>query len=400
MLDNRFSTKLLVENYGLSKIRIQQGINDGGTLDSDDRGNILNGILVKNTQIIKTNTSVGTVADEGILLYNDTGFFHYDNTTIFDFNEGSYGKTLSLSEEVTNYKINARQESHTFDGASKTLTTFTDATYTVFKIYINGEETTSYTIDTNTTITFTDTYEYNTFDNTIDIIYYRTDQTIGVSLAVTMYCNLPNKIDTASVFYTETSNTYNIVAGELTLNYNGESLSEAIDNTGGVPNSKTFLVSDDGFRVIESFTGIPNKITISTPFDFTENAKSMWITTFNILGTISDYSISKNNEYKSYFGKNNQIGRHELINNKNNITFTAWNQQNVVNVINKIPVLSDNFEDFQTNNKLMRVVEYKENTGELTYFTKTRLIDGINSNRSMKNEDVITLNYRDKVVIV
>ncbi len=403
MTDNRFSTRLLVENYGMSKIIITDEINNNGILETDERGNILNGDLVENIQIIKTSPSIGMQSGEGVLLYNDTEWLHWDNSTTFNFNDGSFGKTISLSKEPIKYKINARQESYTFDGNSIVMDNtpypdsfFTDTLYTIFKVYLNGKETTEYTISTNTTITFTDSYEYNTFNNTIDIVYYRTSQTITASIESEMYVYLPNKVDTGGIFTLDIDG-FNISSTSAMVPYGGSDLLDLIDNTNGVPNNKTFVVYEDSVSIVKKLYSSSMKLEYSLGVNITP--VTLRFTTFNILGTIGDYSISESKENKSYYGRNNKIGTHKLLNSKNTITFTSWNQKDVIPVMDKLPVLSDNFEEFMTNNKLMRVVEYKENTEEIIYYNRCKVISGISKNRNMSNEDNITLNYESKIVI-
>ena len=107
-----------------------------------------------------------------------------------------YFNTILKDDEVTYVKCSARIENvNSFDGNTTLLTNFNSGSHTMFKVFINGVETTDYTTSGNQ-ITFNSRYNY--FNNNITVVYYLNNQTFTGSATLLFYGvnkSIPSALD-------------------------------------------------------------------------------------------------------------------------------------------------------------------------------------------------------------
>ncbi len=178
------------------KINISSTVNSTGVLALNEKNDSIYSILGFMTPITKI---VGYSSNyyNNLLIYNDTDWGLYKDFII------STDKSLFLinPRKPTKYKINTMKSNITNTNGSNSFTLGLTGR-TIFKVFVNSIETTSYTNSTSS-ITITDNSLLNGYMDSITVIHYITDQTI--SSAFYLECNGVDKLyglDTTDCDYT------------------------------------------------------------------------------------------------------------------------------------------------------------------------------------------------------
>jgi len=178
-------SQYFLEDYKETSIVISSTSNPYGLLEVDERGNYLNSGLTGTQSVFKCSTFSGITANRYVM-------FHNSDNEILGMIRGTYDKQNSdvsgirnnfyiKGQDVIYYKINVGIEDSEFSGNTATFSDFTIDP--IFKVILNGSETTAYTRTSNVIVFGSGVA--NTYGNQVFVIYYPTVQSVA-SVAIGM----------------------------------------------------------------------------------------------------------------------------------------------------------------------------------------------------------------------
>jgi len=186
-LNNIFLEKLYPQSISLS----------GSTLQYDNNGNIVNDGVSGSRYVYAVTNFSGTgfiihSLDKKRWSYIGGNYNIETNTGLQNF----YFNTILKDDEVMYVKCSAKIENiNSFNGNTVILANFNSSTHNVFKVFLNGTETSDYTLNNNI-ITFNSRYNY--FNNNMTIVYYLKNQTFTGSATLLFYGakkSIPSALD-------------------------------------------------------------------------------------------------------------------------------------------------------------------------------------------------------------
>ena len=389
-MDNRFSTCLSFESYMKNEIIVSSAFNNQGTLDTDEFGNILNGDLVSGNQIIAC-----TFANSNFLLHTNKQYKIINSGTTFDFDTSVSGNQgIMLENEKIQYKINASQEDLVFNGVSLPLQgDYTGTTdYDIFKVYLNGEETTNYVVSgASNVIDFTANPYVNSFNNTISVVYYPKAQTLGDN-RLNLWVYLPHSTFVGGIGY-EIIEGLTTSAGSEVVQYSGTDLLTKIPNINGKPRGIIYMASDDEYRRVNTIN--TDSIVVDEPFENTSTGSICWTSIMKIMSN-DDYSISMNPENNKYKTRFNKVGATRQIGKNNTISFKFFENDNFT-VLDKIPVLQRNIASQTLENIRFVVREYEENSDKYNIYTNCKFESSSSYSRGQTNDEAVTITFDKRI---
>ena len=182
MVENSTNTQVWIEKYNSQSIYISNSSNNTGSIVTDINGNYIGNPLQDNVYIEACTKFSGVIGDY-VLIYDDSQWCLIKGT--YDLSSSTsniIGRYVFRQNVIPKYKVRAYMTSFNFDGNSANLGSGI-TTKSIFKVILNSKETTDYTFNGNI-IVFSD---YKLFGNTMTIIYYDTDQTLGIAEIILKY---------------------------------------------------------------------------------------------------------------------------------------------------------------------------------------------------------------------
>lgn len=386
-IDNRYSTKLLLENYSKNKIIINSTNNENLELNSDVYGNILNGDLVFGNQIIACGKFDNMTS--GLLLFTNDDYCLING--LFDLEQSITQRSIFLQQDAIEYRINAYEENLQFDGSVATFTTFVDTTHDIYKVFLNGKETTNYTISASSLTFGSGT---NIFYNSVSIVYYEKNQTLTIE-EIELYVYLPYQLYNEDLqFNIDISNGFTFTYASNVLTFASTGLLDIIPNIDGVPTTSLFICYEDEYRLIQLIED--TQITVYEPFTKSGTNEILKFTPYMLFTTVdSDFNDSTSNEYYTYEDRFNKFDINKKIKNRGNISISYYNQRIYENYLD-LPSITGDIKNWLLFGK-QRVSKYKENTMKFEFYTNCELIQGTTSTSGITEVENVTFNYLKKV---
>jgi len=175
-IQNRQLMEMSISKDIQTTITINSSTNNKGKLEVNDNGRTIKNNIDGSRVINKIDILNST----GILLYNENEWTLFKNNIDLENNigfNGIIGKPLLLRDNIDiNYKINANlYRNLNFNTNELTISEYNALTHTIYKVFLNGKETTNYTTSTDK-INFT---LLSIYTNYCEIIYYPNNQTLN-----------------------------------------------------------------------------------------------------------------------------------------------------------------------------------------------------------------------------
>lgn len=380
-IENIENTKIFLDRYYDTNIKINSSNNQNGILNKDEYSNILNNSYIDSVEL-KSCTLATNNAGGGLLLYDNQNQFCIING-IFDIRFDTanlYNRMFFYKNQTINYKKGAYSKTLSFDGAVLNATSISLSTNTIFKIYLNGIETVAYEINGNN-ITFAKNYKF--FGNYVTIIYYKTSQTDVIDY---------NLIYSAP--YERFSNIEEIKNGFIY----GVTLStiDVAVNGSGFLNLKAGMyikINNESRKILQIIND--TNLVVDKPFSTNYVDEIAYITTFiEIVNINDDFSDSTNLTFVEQTQRKDKIYNKVVTNKNSSLSFTYFYSENLDESNYTTPIHYGNWVDIDN----FRLIRIKNNTVEIYTNCRKYEISGKNES-SDKNTKTVNIQYENKLTV-
>jgi len=382
-LNNIFLEKLYPQSISLS----------GSTLQYDNNGNIINDNVSGSRNIYAVTNFSGTgfiihSLDKKRWSYIGGNYNIETNTGLQNF----YFNTILKDDEVMYVKCSARLENiNSFDGNTATLTNFNSNTHAMFKVFINGAETSDYTLNENV-ITFNSKYNY--FNNNITVVYYLKNQTFTGSATLLFYGvnkSIPSALDYMNGYSMSGSVTRD---STNTFRINGA-------NTAGLSVGMYVKIKDKIYTV----TSIINSVsfTINESLSTFASTTAYIMPALNLLSVDTDFSLIPNAKWFNSSIRGNKLGVRKLIGGLYTTSLTKWidGDDSFYKTAYNYPIMSNSYKEYINYNDKFRIVCINSKTNEMTMAINARLSDKSSDNfNTDKRTETLNIEFESKVKII
>ena len=240
----------------------------------------------------------------------------------------------------------------------------------MFEVCINGLKTPNYTISGNV-ITFTNSYEWNLFNNNLTVVYYTINQ------AFTGSCKLYFKGAQKTIpMITDYSDGYSISG---TVARDGTNFFQL--NGSGTTFTKLkvgmYVRIDTNVYYITSITS-DTVMTVSEIMTTSFSGKTLYVMAgINLMSVDTDYSFTPSSTYLTSLISGYNVPNKRLMNTTNSISLPKWidaNNQYYKDTYD-YPVMNNSYMDYITPNMNFRIVVINKASLELTMAQNARLSD-------------------------
>lgn len=372
MIENSSNTRIFVDNYYEANILINTA---NGTIDADLWGNNVKNDYIDNIEIHR-GSSTYNGNPTPVLIYDSKQWTIINGT--FNYKTGSVSTIIKKfylkKNETINYKWDAGIVTVIFDGSEVDLTSVTISTKTIFKVFLNNQETTAYTKDgEREKLVFSK--GTNLFNNSVTVVYYKTTPTsIGV---LNLYFYSP---------YSRFATQSDLVDGVYQGTASHYTLSSIIISGGtGFNNLRVGMKIRIGSDIRE-IVSINSDTTLATdsPFSTEFSNQDVYILTAYEMLTIND-DVQNNNTltWNDRLEKQNKIPDKLLSDKISNLSFSYFvdnsfddtgyyhlvNTMNIKGILNnrfRIVKCSDECVEYYTNCKLYEPQNFNEGSDKST----------------------------------
>lgn len=392
-VEGKISSQYFLEKYIDTEININSSNNQYGTVSIDERGNYLNAGLIGNQTVFKCSVFSGMIADRYLLIHNSDNEILGMIENTFDKHNGDIARNFNIEgQEIMYYKTNAGTEQETFNGNTATFSDFT--TETIFKVYLNGEETTAYTRADN--ILVFDSGEYNNFSNNVYVIYYPTLQSIaGIDITLHYYSPYEHEV-------TENS--------KLGLGYD-------LSDTGVVSaNSNVITTNIDLTSKIEVYDWIRlgdyskkvlyvDATTIKTDSVFEEgyNAEDIYLLPYTIFMNIKNESESVSETYRQFTSRGVKMPVEVKESVSNRFSFDYYIDESLIPAdCNIFRYATSNFDLYVPEINKFRIIRayYKDrDVDRFIYLTNCRKLKSVPYSKQDIDNYSVEVQFEDKLTL-
>ena len=396
LLEASIDSQYFLENYEETNISISTSSNQYLLLEYDERGNYLNSGLIGTQMVYSCDTFTGITAGRYVM-------FHNSDNEILGMIKGTYDKKTGNIDNIRNnfyvkgqdviyYKLNVGIENEEFSSNSVTFSDFT--TEPIFKVILNGDETTAYTRVDNV-ITF-DTGVYNSYGNQVFVIYYPSAQSLsGVSVSLQYYSPYKHEVTTNDELLLGTQ-----LAGTVTVVSGSNSIATTSDLTSAI---KEFDYIRIGTEIQQVMSITASVILTSEVFEDSYSGEDVYYLPYLLFANIESSTESPTAQYYTFQtkGVKQPIKIKQSVDNTFSFNYFI-DEQMILDSCGIYRYASNDFDNHIPDNNKMRLIRaYYENddVDKFVYLTNSRKLDPSKYNKGNYDKYDATLDFEEKLTL-
>ena len=397
LIENYNTSDILFENYDEVEIKINStyDINNKGVLEIDSLNNNIGSAIYSGTNTIFACTNYNTTGS--LLLYTEKQWCLINGTfNIEDRNVNNIINSIVIQQnQPINYKVSAGITSTSrFNGNTGTLNKNLTG-LVVFKVYLNGEEVTDYTIDGNL-ISFNSNYKE--YGNYAEVIYYDSNQNILKDITLKYY----NTYKTAYLKYSDFIEGVKITGDKINGN-NGSNIIYGT-NTRFLNDCKIgqIIRIDNEIKRIRNIVS-NTEIVLDNVLQYDHiNTSDFSIITNIVLDGVKDFSVNPNYTYDTFETTFAKQSIKTKTGQAGTLSFSYYINEGTPDLLG-INYATTNLKRLINTKNKFRISEVSKVNGlnKITYYTNCRLTDGVQYSRGNDiNKDSVTIDFEDKITLL
>jgi len=394
MLENKTTSQYFLEPYVDMTITLSNTENNLGTMSLDENGNYVNSGLIGDQIAFKCTTFSGFPASSYVL-------FHDGDNNILGMVGGTYNlidkeytnlksDVIIKGQEVIYYKTDVEVEYKSFTGNSVTFDDL-DPNF-IFKVWLNGSETTSY-VRVGDTVTFS--AGTNTFGNNVFIYYYPNTQIMsGKSMVLHYYSPYKHEVTEDSELLLGFD-----VSGTATVSAGSNIITTSVDLTGSLNELDDIRLDAEVAKIlyIDATT-----IKVDKFYTNSYSGEDIYFTPYKLLLNIDGENEQLNPTYYEFASKGIKmpVKIKESIANRFNFNYkintTLQASCSIYNFIN------DSVEKYINDINRMRLIRAYYESSEIDrfiYLTNIRDLEGVSYSKGDVDSYTVSLEFEDRLTL-